>query len=189
VRRLAWWRLDLRFPAERGEILPTRLGNTIRAFELYSRTRWGLSSIVAWPRIEALLSEDERQLNADSESEFAFFLNSAVGALLVAIVLGLDGVVNHPHSLWLVWMYILPLPLSYLLYRASVGAAERWGMRVRSSIDLHRLDLYEQLGLRSPSSFEEERALAAAVNQCLYWGTPIPEHFKAPVVGPPHTEA
>lgn len=180
VRRLAWWRLDLHFPTEREDLLPTRLGNTIRAFELYGRTRWGLSAIATWPRIEALLSGEERQLNADSESEFQFFLNSSVASLVVGFVLAIDGGLNHPHPLWLSWIYVVPFLLSYLLYLGSIGAAERWGERIRASVDLHRLELYEKLGLRLPGSDAEEREIAGALNKLIFWGTPIPQFLRDP---------
>jgi hypothetical protein len=78
-----------------------------------------------------------------------------------------------------VWIYPLPIVLSYLLYLGAASAAERWGDVVRASVDLHRLELYEKLGLRLALTFKEEREMAVAVTNCLYWGTPIPEKFKA----------
>jgi hypothetical protein len=178
-RTLASWRLDTRFPEERADVLPTRLGNVVRAFELYSKTRWGLSAIAAWPRIEVLLGDQERQLHADTQGEFAFFLNGALASFLVAIALAIDGAVNHPHPLWLDWLYALPPVAGYLLYRGAVNSAERWGERVRASVDIHRLELYTQLGLRAPRTSEEEREIAAAVSNLFFWGVPIPDSYRA----------
>jgi hypothetical protein len=179
ARRLAFWRLDIWFPPSRDEVLPTSLGNRIRASEVYGQSRWGLSSLAAWPRINMLLTDSELQVFSDEESELYFFVNGSFGAFLVALILGADGAASHPHPLWLAWIYPLPLLLSYLLYRGSLGAAERWGDVIRASVDLHRLELYDRLGLRSPQSFAEEREMASAVNNCFFWGTSIPDKFRA----------
>ncbi len=178
-RRIGTWRLDIWFPTKREDVLPTSLGNRIRAFEVYGERRWGLSSIAAWPRIEMLLSEPEEKLYLDAQGDFLFFANGSVGAFVAGLVLGVDGAVNHPHPWWLVWIYALPFVLSYLLYTGSLGAAERWGDAVRSAVDLHRLDLYTTLGLKVPGTFAEERQLGEAVTNLLYWGTAVPDRFKA----------
>jgi hypothetical protein len=44
---------------------------------------------------------------------------------------------------------------------------------VRASIDLHRLEVYEKLGIRKPSSFSDERELGKAVGQLLLYGEPL----------------
>jgi hypothetical protein len=178
-RMIAFWRLDIQFPPDRADVLPTRLGNAVRAFELHGQTRWGLSAIAASPRIDVLLSDQERQLHADAQSEFAFFLNGAVASLVLASVLAVDGLVNRPHPFWLIWIYAVPPLLGYLLYRGAVTSAERWGERVRASIDLHRLELYRRLGVREPASAREEREIAAAVNDVLLWGVALPDAHRA----------
>jgi hypothetical protein len=177
-RMLGWWRLDTRFPSKRDDVLPTRLGNAVRAFELYSSSRWGLSAIAAWPRIEVLLGDQERQLLADAQGEFNFFLNGSLSAYLVTFVLAVDAIVNEPHPLWLAWIYALPPVVGYLLYRGAANSAERWGERVRASVDLHRLELYARLGLITPKTMDEERRLAGAVQNLFLWGTPLPDDLR-----------
>lgn len=49
---------------------PTRLGNAITAFELYSRTRYGLDVIFYWPRIWINLGKDLRE-EVDSQQAMA----------------------------------------------------------------------------------------------------------------------
>jgi hypothetical protein len=183
-RTLANWRLDVRFPPSRDQVLPTRLGNVIRAFELHGTTRWGLSAIATWPRIEVLLSEQERELHADAQGEFAFFLNGALISFLITAVLALDGGIDHPHPIWLVWLYVLPPAIGWLLYLGAVNSAERWGERVRSSIDLHRLELYTRLGLRVPATNDEEREIASALTNLLLWSRAIPDTYRASVSSP-----
>ena len=71
---------------------------------------------------------------------------------------------SRPASHWP--LYTIPFVLGYILYRAAIGPAIDWGNSVRSSIDLHRLEIYEKLGVRAPISFSDERQLA---------DTPTPE--------------
>jgi hypothetical protein len=171
---LAWSRLDTTFPRAQ-DILPTRFGNVVRAFENYAHDRWGLDAIPVWPRIEALLSEQERDLHVAAKTYVAFFLNCIVVASLVGAALIADAVVNQPlSSLWL-WLYVVPFLLALLFYRFAVDAAARWGSEVRSSIDLHRLELYERLGLRPPHDIDDERSnIAPAVTNLLLYGIAPP---------------
>ena len=165
--------LDRFFPHNADALLPTRVGNAIRAFERHSNVRWGLDGITIWPRIETLLSADERELLVDAKTTFYVFTNAAVGAVAVGTCLIVDEVTHAPASAphWL--LYAIPFVLAYVLYRASIGPATDWGDAVRSSIDLHRLELYERLGVRAPTSFADERHLAVKVNKHLLYGHPL----------------
>ena len=171
ARAMAARLLDRRFHSKRDKQLPTRFGNAYRAYENYSYTRYGLDAIAIWPRIDPLLSEQERDLHTNAASDLAFFVNGALGAWVAGAIIAADMALP-----W--WSYLIPFALGYVLYRASVGAVERIGTERRASIDLHRLELYERLGVRKPKSLEEERThLARAVNRFLLWGEPIPEDF------------
>lgn len=172
-RQRALVRLDRFFPKDRAALLPTRMGNAIRAFERHSNVRWGLDGITIWPRIEALLSAEERELLAEAKVNFYVFLNAAVGALAVGVCLVVDKALNAPDPAAYWVLYAIPFAVGYVLYRAAIGPATDWGDSVRSSIDLHRLELYEKLGVREPTSFSDERALALKVNQVLRYGKPL----------------
>jgi hypothetical protein len=67
--------------------------------------------------------------------------------------------------------------VAYALYRMSIGPAVRRGAVVRASIDVHRLEVYEKLGIRKPSSFSDERELGKAVGQLLLYGRPAVQVF------------
>jgi len=172
-RARAGWTLDRSFPRDEDDLLPTRLGNALRAFERHSNVRWGLDGITIWPRIEMLLSAEERELHVDAKIDFYVFLNAAFGAFVVGACLIVDKALNTP-SLTAHWLlYGIPFLLGYVLYRASITPAIAWGDVVRSSIDLHRLEIYEKLGVRTPRSFTDERELADKVNKHLLYGRPL----------------
>jgi len=52
-RGLAAARLDRWFPQDRDALLPTRVGNAIRAFERHSNKRWGLDGVPDGPALVA----------------------------------------------------------------------------------------------------------------------------------------
>jgi hypothetical protein len=163
--------LDRRFHRSREKLLPTRFGNAYRAFENYSYTRYGLDFVATWPRIDPLLNEQERELHTNASSDLAFFVNGAVSSTIAGVLIAADAERD-----W--WIYPLPFILAFVLYRASIGTVERLGTERRASVDLHRLEMYEKLGLRRPNSPEEERdQLARAINRFLLWGEPIPTRF------------
>jgi hypothetical protein len=172
VQRAAW-HLDRFYPEKAELLLPTRVGNAIRAFERHSNIRWGLDGVAIWPRIELLLSSDERELLVDAKINFYVFINAALGAALVGVSLIVDEAVYapQPSSYWA--LYAIPFVVAYLLYRAAIGPASDWGDCVRSSYDLHRLEIYEKLGVRAPKSFSDERKLATKVNMVLLYGHPL----------------
>ncbi len=171
-RAAAGWRLDQYFPHDANDFLPTRLGNAVRAFERHSNERWGLDGITIWPRIDALLDGDERELHVDAKIDVYVFLNAAIGSLAVGTCLIVDKALHAPHPAWKWALCAIPFALAYGLYRGAVGPAVRWGDAVRSSIDLHRLELYDSLGLCRPTSFTDERQRAVGINQALLYGRP-----------------
>ena len=67
---------------------------------------------------------------------------------------------------------MIPFLVAYVLYRATIDPAMGRGEVVRASIDLHRLEVYEKLGLREPTSFSDERGLATKLGQLLLYGKP-----------------
>lgn len=93
----AAWVLDRHFPIEAEQILPTRFGNAVQAFEHHSLRRWGLDAIPAWPRIELMLTEDQREVQNDARSEVALFVNGALLAVVGGLSLIADGV-SHRHA-------------------------------------------------------------------------------------------
>jgi hypothetical protein len=171
-RKRAYATLDKQFPKSAGALLPTRIGNVMRAYERHSNVRWGIDGVTIWPRVSALASDGERELLVDAKIDLCVFLNAAFGALVVGICLVIDKAI-HGSGTWEWLLYAIPFVLAYALYRMSIGPAVRRGAVVRASIDLHRLEVYEKLGIRKPSSFSDERELGKAVGQLLLYGEPL----------------
>jgi hypothetical protein len=171
------------FPAESKHILPTRFGNVLRSFETHPRQRYGLDGIAVWPRVEALLSDGERQSLEDALGTVSFFVNSCVLAVVTGALLAGDSIANMggAHQ-WVRAALIsaVALAVAAMAYRWSIGAVERWGLAVRSAFDLHRFDLYEKLGCKAPLTGADENALAQVINRCLLFAEPIPDEWRKP---------
>lgn len=170
--------LDRSFPGM-VERLPTRLGNVIRAYEYYADSRWGLDSFTAWPRIAALLSDRERDLHVEAETDFIFLLMGSLAAYVTGVTLLADALVHRPLVASDLWS-VVPLPLGYGLYRLSLEAARRWGAEVRASVDLHRLEFYERVGLKRPRSPKEEKEMATELGVFLATGGELSEKWWQP---------
>lgn len=127
------WALDRRFPKKRDRLLPTRFGNAMLASEDYAYDRYGLDTIAIWPRIHPLLSEQERELHANAQTDVHFFLNGALGALATGGVLLADQVIAPRFNGPALAVYAIPFVVSYVLYRFAIGAAERWGTEKRAT--------------------------------------------------------
>ncbi|MEU1479761.1 hypothetical protein ACFYZ8_39290 [Streptomyces sp. NPDC001668] len=174
--RLAWQMEHLSEPASveaarfrlalmphEAPVLPTTLGNRLRAAEERAGRPYDLDALVAWPRLYYVLpqdvlrsvSDDRNQLDTAARLCLSFALTSAVTTGLLLL---------HP------WWLLLPAVfavLSWCAYRASVHAATTYGESVAAVFDVYRLKLLQEMNLQLPADTEKERAL----NQRLmdYW--------------------
>jgi hypothetical protein len=172
------------FTADDDLVLPTKLGNVIRAFETHPRLRYGLDGIAIWPRIALMLSDGERAEIEDAATDFAFWVNSLVVAGVCGAVLFAERLWHRPAGALAAVVVVMAIPLTTALlcmwmYRQAVSAAIRWGDPVRAAFDVHRLDLYDKLGVRRPTTNEEERRAARAINRLLLFAEPVPNALRA----------
>lgn len=175
--------LDRSYPLHHDR-LPTRLGNVIRAYEYYATSRWDLESLTVWPRLAALMSDRERDFHIEAETDFIFLLNASLTAWVVGAVLTADMTVHWSFAASDLWR-LVPLALAYPLYRLSLEAARRWGAEIRVSVDLHRLELYERIGLKRPASPGEEREMARELSAFLANGGELSPKWWNPSPGTP----
>lgn len=175
--------LNKYFPWRVEAILPTRLGNAIRSFETHPNKRYGLDGVTAWPRVEALLSEGERETLTEVQTPFALFVNLTFLPAAFGIYVIVD-LLEHPPNSFLVELALLVATaavvagLTYAFYEAAVGAAVRWGTSVRAAFDLHRFELYSKLGLKAPATQAKEVEVAKAATRCMLYGEPLSDSLR-----------
>ncbi|WP_329118274.1 hypothetical protein [Streptomyces sp. NBC_01465] len=126
---------------EREALLPTALGNALRAGELSAGERYGLATLASWPRIypqvtaplAAALSSARDMLDAAVNLCHAFLAGAVV--MVVAFY-------DEPGAWWLVALALL---VAALAYKGAVVAAQSYAGLMHVVYDLHRFDLVSAL--------------------------------------------
>jgi hypothetical protein len=172
------------FPADEARVLPTRFGNVVRAFETHPRRRYGLDGIAAWPRVASLLTEAERAELDEATTDLAFWINLLVMVCAGGLLLFAERLWHRPGDALAIAavelaVIIVTVVLAAWMLRRATAAAARWGLPVRAGFDVHRLELYEQLGLKRPASQHEEEIVARAVGRLVAFAEPIPDDVRA----------
>ena len=169
ARAQAAWRLRKLYPPD-PLVMPTALGNALRAAEDRAGRRYGLDTIAVWPRLYPLLSDrvlgivDDERTQLDMAVRFsAVLVLAALASLGLLITQG-----------WLLLVSAAVAVLAWLSYKGAVGAAVAYGEGLETAFDLHRFDLLRALHLPLPASADEERALNAQVTAFLLQGQRFP---------------
>lgn len=155
------------FPHEEEWVLATKMGNSIRAFEVYSRVVYGLDAITAWPRLSMILPEQAREHINHSRAVFDFAVNLLLTSFITTTVWFVLCIWFHQiNDLWIPIVYSGVFLFSkYMLD----NTARQWGEQVKSAFDLYRADLAEQLGLEMPRSTESEHEMWRYVNRMMIY--------------------
>lgn len=158
------------FPDEERWVLPTALGNTIRAFEVYPRVMYGLDAIEGWGRLLGVVPTDYReQINA-AKTQMDFWVNLWLLALLffpeyVAIAI-------YGESLKVPWALLAAGVVAFFAASRAKSAAVEWGDLVKASFDLFLPDLWTKLGFVPVEDADEERATWETFSWAVHYRTP-----------------
>jgi hypothetical protein len=91
---------------------------------------------------------------------------ASVTTLLWVIALPLSS-----HVGWLLLTVVIAGPLTvWLFYRAAVENYLGFGETVRTSVDLHRLELLDALHVHKPNGLREEREMWEALQRVVSYG-------------------
>ncbi|MDI3389518.1 hypothetical protein QIS99_25475 [Streptomyces sp. B-S-A8] len=168
ARRLGFDRAVSDYPADMRDIMPTRLGNILRAAESYPHERYGLDAVVTWPRLFPLLPEGLAAALVAARAEIEFHVTISALASLVAV--GAGGwlaAVNGPAWLFLT-CYWAGAATAWLTYRGALAPARLYGEHVRVAFDLYRQELLTHLGIEG-----DERDQWARLNHFWYRNIPM----------------
>jgi hypothetical protein len=176
--------LSARFPPRDDLVLPTELGNVIRAFETHPRERYGLDGIAIWPSIVTMLTDSELAEIEEKTTDIAFWLNSLAVVVVAGALLFAERLWHQPGraletAAIEVAIAAAVVAMAAWMYRQLIGAAIRWGEPVRAAFDVHRLELYDRLGVRRPHTKDEDRSAGDATNRLLAFADPLPLGWRA----------
>jgi hypothetical protein len=153
----------------RDALMPTKLGNVLRAAEIRAGSRYGIDAIVAWPRLLPSVSADLRAALDDQRNQLdiacRFCVMLFAGAVITAGLLATEG----PWSA----LTAAPLVLSMIAYQSAVAAARAYGETIKAAFDLHRFSLLEQMHLPMPVNRNAEVAFNNTLYLFLRQGAPV----------------
>jgi hypothetical protein len=163
-------RFQLEYPAD-DRVMPTRLGNALRAAEDQAGQLYGLETVDVWPRLhillpekmEAILADERNQLDLAARLCLIFLISGLVFA--VALSWPLFNAVGMPHRLRWLSVPLADLVLAWLSYRGAVNAAIAYGVDMGTAFDLYRFDLLRAMHLRLPDNPTAERRISGRVSE------------------------
>lgn len=146
-----------RYPIDPGDVMPTSLGNVLRAAERYPHDRYRADSIYIWPRLAALVpGEFAAQIDEfRGNMEFLTVVSAwcavyTAGSAIGLLAFGGDAI------LFAVVMSLGSL-FAWGAYRGSVQAAVEYGEQLRVGHDLYRFRVFDALHLPCPQTLVEEQ--------------------------------
>jgi hypothetical protein len=154
-------------------ILPTSFGNVMRAFEGYSRVRYGIDAIPALYRMNGVISPDFTKSLATAKA----ILDNCVNVLFLSLIfcLAVAGRIwfefDHmrPQFHWKEFIHanwwepvciLVALAITAISYRSAKYAALGWGNYIKAAFDLYTGAFARALGHEPPLSIENWRAIS-----------------------------
>ena len=153
-------------PSRPGLIMPTRLGNVLRAAESGVEDKYGIDPVRCWTAMWLLLPESTRAEVTAARAA----LDSAAAWVFWSLAVALWTVLTP----WALLAAAVALPAAY---RTLLGAASRYADLVDATFALHRGLLYDALGRSRPSQPDEEQALGQQLTTALWRGPELAEQL------------
>jgi hypothetical protein len=176
-------------PIDEEDLMPTRLGNVLRASELYADERYKLNSLVIFPKLIHILPTHFVNELEDKNNRFIFLIHSSLLSYIVGIlsliavlvnkataplcgtgpstnlVSGLlcKGFITRGFTVLSPNEYFVAglffFAVGYFIYRISIVAAREFALHIRAGFDLYRFDLLRQLNHQLPKNLHEEMVM------------------------------
>ncbi|GAA0328156.1 hypothetical protein GCM10009540_55030 [Streptomyces turgidiscabies] len=168
IRADAGRRLGTRPPVD--ALLPTALGNALRAGEMSAGERYGLSTLGSWPRIYMQVSDRMSDVLRSTRDALDVATNLCWSFLALTVVSAAALYDEPAHR----WLSAAALVLAAVAYKGAVIAAQSYAGLMRVVFDLYRFDLADALHYPLPADRDEEDALFANVSD-LFTGQGRPD--------------
>lgn len=163
-----------RYPADREDLLPTKLGSTLRAMERYGYHTFGLDVLTFWNELRGVAHDNLRRDGEDARAGVDFFISAIAHLALLAIASATVAAASRsvvPGLVALVALGLMPLA-----YGQAVRNVDDWRAATQALVHLSRVPLANSLGLRMPRTFAEEREMWEAFMGVVQYG-PGPDGF------------
>ncbi|WP_250031155.1 hypothetical protein [Paractinoplanes maris] len=183
-----WFSNYLAYPAS-DEVLPTRLGNVMRAAERYPLDRYGADLILVWPRLLQVIPRESAQDVEEARGRLEFVLVLALWFAGFAALAPVFAFSARGSALVAVSCLMLGTGGAYAAYLSGIAAAAEYGEYLRALFDTHRFALLRQLNAPIPTTLRGERQLWRELGDFVGRGIPPRWDYDHGVAGPPDSAA
>jgi hypothetical protein len=156
------------YPEDRNEVRATRLGNALRAAEMYGYDRFRLDSQTVWYELLATAPDSIRRDVEQTRAAIDLFVSSIAHFTLLAAASIV--IAAWAHS----WQALILGAISVLVLRPAYDAAVRnvpdLRYAVQALVHTGREPLADKLGFRMPGSISDERELWGNFCQFVNYG-------------------
>ncbi|MFE6553083.1 hypothetical protein ACFVHS_32465 [Streptomyces sp. NPDC057746] len=144
-------------------LLPTALGNALRAGELTAGERYGLTTLTSWPRIYLQVSDPMAEVLRSTRDALDTAVNLCWSFLLLTGA-GCAALYDEPSAWWLCGAGPV---VAAVAYKGAVTAAQAYSGLMHVVYDLHRFDLLDALHHPLPSDRTSEEATFSELSDRL----------------------
>lgn len=178
----------LTYPEDISDVMPSRFGNILKAAENYPGERYGFDGVQFWPRLVHVIPADYKANIDNTRNELSFLANmsilSAVFSFLsiAAVFFSMAAVTGAGTDPKIYYKFLeaggkyilfagFGFAFSYFFYNASILSVGSFGLIIRSSFDLFRLELLKEFDLERPKDSVEEFETWNNLNELIVLGS------------------
>lgn len=158
-----------RYPVSDAQVVPTRFGNAIRAFETYGKSRFNLDSQTLWSELCAVAPKSVQKDMDAARAIVDFFVSFFYGSLALSII----ALIAAPYEADAIQARVfaaLSLAVAWGCYEMAVRSCAYWRATVQALVNLGRVDLAKALGLELPATLAAEKEMWGNVTSYVYYG-------------------
>jgi hypothetical protein len=172
----------LLWPSDKRHVMPTKLGNLLRAAESRPADKYGLEPAVVWPRLELVAPQEARSLMEGIQNEFQAIGRLATWSALLPVWVCCGPIwgMAPPRLYFLLGLLPIGGILFLIAYQRSVFLLERFCEAFEAIFDLYRAELYRALRLPLPGSAGEEHRMGCELTAYLLRGSRSPSLYFEP---------
>jgi hypothetical protein len=161
-RRNSLYNKLLTMPPGREDVMPTMLGNVLKAAEVYPATRYHLDAVLIWSRLQPELPAECSDSLQVAKTSLDLMVTLSASFIVFGIPLTLWILVRWSPYLppWVALItFLLTIGLSWISYLNAVQAGIQYGERIKAAFDLYRWKVLQSLHLKLPENFKQEQQL------------------------------
>jgi hypothetical protein len=143
------------YPDVPNGVMPTRLGNVLRRYEMQAGRQYGLDVLVVLPHVALVAESEDLRYLKDQRAQMDLAIRMCFTSLLACAL----SVLLLWRTGFLLLIALIPYGLAYLAYRGAITTAREYGKAMMTVIDLNRFALYSRMHLQMPDDIEKERAV------------------------------